>query len=70
MFELVLNATFTSNDDQLTSFYMIRIFTETFFSKQTIKIWILILINPRNIFKLHAKKIYTKTKENKLFVSV
>ena len=32
------------------------------FSEQTIKILILIPIIPRNMFKLHAKKIYTKSK--------
>ena len=32
------------------------------FSKQTIKILILIPIIPQNMFKLHTKKIFTKSK--------
>ena len=55
MFHLVLNMPFICNAKQLTGFYLIRIFTENF-SKQTIEIWILILIIPI----IHTKKIFTK----------
>ena len=56
MFELVLNTPFIWNANQLIGFYLIRIFTEIFFSKRTIEIWILGLIIP----VIHAKKIYAK----------
>ena len=56
MFDLVLNTPFICSANQLTGFYLIRISREFFFSKQTIEIWILILIIPI----IHAKKIYTK----------
>ena len=59
MFEWVLNTPFICSANQLTGFYLIRIFTEKVFSKQAIEIWILIPIISQNIFKLHAKKIYT-----------
>ena len=58
MFDLVLNTSFICTANQLTSFYLIRIFTEKFLTNKGIKIWILII--QRNMFKLHAKKIYTK----------
>ena len=48
MFDVVLNTPFICNGNQLTGFYLIQIFTEKLFSI------------PQNMFKLYAKKIYTK----------
>ena len=39
-------------------------FLQKSFSKQAIKIWISIPVIPRNIFKLHAKKIHIKNDKN------
>ena len=56
MFDWVLNTPFMCNANELISFCLIQFLTEKFFQKG----WILIPINPRNMTKLHAKKIYTK----------
>ena len=40
----VLNVPFICSANQLIHFYLIHIFTEKFFSKQAIEIWILIPI--------------------------
>ena len=60
MFDLVLNTPFVCNANQFTDFYLIAIVTKIFFSKKAIEIWILIPTIPRNMSKLHVKKIYTK----------
>ena len=64
MLGLVLSTPYICNANQLIGFYLKWIFTEKNFSKQAIKIWILIPIIPRNMFKLHDKK--TCTKYNKI----
>ena len=60
MFQWVLNTPFICNANQLTGFYLTGKLYRKVFSKQAIEIWILIPIIPQNMFKLHAKKIYTK----------
>ena len=42
--------------NQLTSSCLTEFFTNFFFSKQAIEVWILILIIPQNMLKLYAKR--------------
>ena len=64
MFDLVLNTPFICNANQLTSFYLIRIFTESFFYKQAIEIWISIIHAKKSTLNMtkfaSLKKIHTK----------
>ena len=60
MFHLVLNTRFICNATPIDWFLFDTNFYRKGFSKQAIEIWILIPIIPRNMFKLHTKKIYTK----------
>ena len=60
MFHLVLNTRFICNATPIDWFLFDTNFYRKGFSKQAIEIWILIPIIPRNVFKLHTKKIYTK----------
>ena len=56
MFDLVLNTPFICNANQLTSFYLIRIFTESFFYKQAIEIWISIIHAKKSTLIIIAKR--------------
>ena len=55
MFDLVLNTSFIFNANQLTGFYLIQIFTEVF-SKQAIKIWIMLKKSTLNMTKFASSK--------------
>ena len=59
MFDWVLNTSLIGDANQLSGFYLIRMYIEKSF-QQAIETWILIPIISRNIFKLHAKKIHIK----------
>ena len=60
MFHFVLNTPFIYAILTNCRFLFDINFYRKGFLKQAIEIWILIPIIPRNMFKLHTKKIYTK----------